>query len=107
MKLILVALLAAALSTPSFGGSLYASGDGTAFDDTREPAGPEPRLPWRNVPRSQYSYFQCTAKDAGWEEHRAGHPGYGVSLWQARRQALAYCQRLHGTCELAGCLRIQ
>ncbi len=107
MKLILVALLAALLSTPAMSATGNVADDFTGFDDTREPPGPEPRLPWRAVPRSEYRYFECTAKDAGWEEHRGGHSGYGPTRYQAQRQALAYCQRLHGRCELDACLRIQ
>lgn len=51
-------------------------------------------------------YFQCTARDAGWEEHRFAHVGYGRNPQQAQWQAVAECQRFHGRCVASGCQRV-
>ncbi len=49
------------------------------------------------------SGFRCIASDRGWEEHGAGHQGFGRSVYEAQVTALNECQRYHGRCVLRSC----
>jgi hypothetical protein len=54
-----------------------------------------------------FGQYQCSARDAGFEEHRFAHVGYGRSLQQAQYAAVAECQRFHGRCYSTGCQRVR
>lgn len=55
------------------------------------------------VPNPPQQSWVCTAVDSGWEEHGGGHAGYAYNQVVAQRQALASCQRHHGSCRIREC----
>lgn len=52
-------------------------------------------------------FFECQARDRGWEEHFYGHQGSGRTQQQAQNQALRDCRAYHGQCYVTNCQRRQ
>lgn len=49
--------------------------------------------------------WECSARDAGWEEHRGGHKAFGRDRRTAEYQAISQCERLHGRCQIISCVQ--
>lgn len=115
MKFLTFVLLVGLLSAPLRATADTESG---ASDNGFSEANRWPPPPWRPRPYPHprphprpypppYAFFQCTAVDSGWEEHRGGHIAAGYHQRQAEQQALSLCQQFHGNCYITQCVRLQ
>ncbi len=51
--------------------------------------------------------WECTAVDAGWEEHAGGHSTQGRSYQDAQWAAIELCEHYHGSCVIRNCHQVR